>query len=176
MMKFLTTSIIFLMFIDSVGQTREFTAMEYVGGIGNRILKVWVTDSLIFAAKVKGMTSETTFSQIDNTELVIPRYKRDDPNSYINEKRILSYHDIDFSKLTPKVFLEIDSKNFVIRKIDIKEAYHNPKKKWGMGRYPHNGRIVIVSIPSEFNRKKTREFILVGNQDERPILNWIKQD
>lgn len=44
-----------------------------------------------------------------------------------------------------------------------------------MGGYPHNGRIIIVSSPSEFNSKKKREFILVGTQDERLILNWIKQ-
>jgi hypothetical protein len=175
MTKLLTTSILFLILIDTAGQTREFTAMEYVGGIGNRILKVWITDSLIFAAKVKGLTSETTFSPIDNTELVVPNHKRDDPNSYVNKERILSYRDIVFSTITPKTFLEIDSKNFVIRKIDIIKAYHNPKKKWGMGGYPHNGRIIVVSSPSEFNSKKKREFILIGAQDERPILNWIKQ-
>lgn len=175
MMKTLLTIIIWLLCVNCIAQTEEFTAMEYVGGIGNRILKVWVTDSLIFAAKVKGLTSETTFSPLDNTELVVSNEKRHDHESYVNKEKSSIYSDIDFSSITPKKFLEIDSKNFVIRKIDIIDFYHNPKKKWGMGGYPHNGRIFIISNPTEYNSKKTREFILIGSQDEKPILEWIKK-
>lgn len=175
MLKILATSIIFFILVEAAAQTNEFIAMEYVGGIGNRILKVWVTDSLIFAAKVKGYTVESLFNTDRNPELVIPYSKRNDPNSYVNKKKAQPYDSVDFSTITPRRFCEMDIENFVICKIDIIKVYHNPKKKWGMGRYPHNGRIIIVSSPGEFNNKKEREFILIGAQDEKPILNWIKE-
>lgn len=175
MKRTLVTILICLLSFDNIAQTREFTAMEYVGGIGNRILKVWITDSLVFAAKVKGLTSETTFSPLDNTQLVVSKDIRNNSDSYVDEEKSFKYNHIDFSSITPKEFLEIDNKNFVIRKRDILEFYHSSKKKWGMGGYPHNGRIFIISTPNEFNSKKTREFILIGDQDEKPILEWIKQ-
>ncbi|MFD2034021.1 hypothetical protein ACFSKL_04420 [Belliella marina] len=175
MNKILGTIIICLLSFDSVAQTKEFTAMEYVGGIGNRILKVWVTDSLIFAAKVKGLTSVTTYSPLDNTQLVVSPEKRNNPDFYVDEEKSILYSHIDFSSITPKKFLEIDNKNFVIRKIDILESYHKSKKKWGMGGYTHNGRIFVISTPNEFNSKKKRELILIGDQDEKPILEWIKK-
>jgi hypothetical protein len=174
MKKFLIAILLSLIVNNIFGQKKEFIAMEYVGGIGNRILKVRITDSLIFAAKVKGLTSETTpYSFINDTELVIPNEVRDNPNVYVQGKKELLYLDIDFDKITPEEFLRINSSNFVIRKRDISSFYHNPKKKWGMGNYPHNGRIFIVSTPSRFNKKEKREFILVGEQDEKPILEWI---
>ena len=158
-----------------VCQKREFVAMEYVGGISNRIIKVWVTDDMIFAAKIKGVTSETTVSPVLNeSELVVNHENRSNPDSYVNKREASAYDDLDFNQLTPEEFLEIDKKNFVIRKDDIIKFYHNPKRKVGMGGYPHNGRIFVISTPTEFNKKQKREFILIGDQDEKPILEWLR--
>lgn len=174
-MKKLLLGILLSFLLNKIfAQEREFIAMEYVGGIGNRILKVRITDSLIFAAKVKGLTSETTpYWFINNTELVIPDDVRDNPNAYVQSKKEVLYFDIDFGKITPTEFLKINQNNFVIRKSDLIKFYHNPKKKWGMGSYPHNGRIFIISRRSKFNEKEKRELILVGEQDEKAILEWI---
>jgi len=176
MNKILSIFILFLSIpLNSLGQNTEFIAMEYVGAIGNRIIKVWLTDEKIFAAKVKGLTSETTVSPALNESALVVNYEnRSNPNSYVNKQKESIYNAVNFNKITPSEFLNLDKNNFVIKKKDIAEFYHNSKKKWGMGGYPHNGRIFVISTPTEFNRKKKREFILVGNQDEKPILEWLK--
>ena len=58
--------------------------------------------------------------------------------------------------------------NFKIKLSDIKEVHYNPNKKFGMGPYPHDGR---VTIKTNDNRK--REFIILGNQSGQKIANWI---
>ena len=119
------------------------------------------------------MTSTTTFTPLDDTDLVISEANRYDPNSYANQDKVLTYGEIDFTSILPVEFLSINKNNFVIRKADIIEVYHNPKNKWGMGPYPHNGRVIIISKTSDFNSKQKRELILVGDQAEGPILDWI---
>jgi hypothetical protein len=51
---------------------------------------------------------------------------------------------------------------------DIKSAIYNPSKKFGMGYYPHDGRVIIET----FDNKK-REFIILGNQSGESIANFI---
>jgi hypothetical protein len=103
MKKFLGTIIICLLFFESVAQTKEFTAMEYVGGIGNRILKVWITDSLVFAAKVKGLPSVTTDPPLDNTQLVVSPENRNNTDFYVDEEKSNRYSQIDFFNHSKKI-------------------------------------------------------------------------
>lgn len=167
--------------LNSEAQKCKFIAMEYVGGISNRILKVWVTDSLIFAAKVKGPTSESTNipslvnTLLSETGMAIDPSDRSNPEAYVNQDKAKKYIDVDFNKITPDEFLKISSNGFVIARKDIIKFYHNPKKKWGMGRYPHNGRLFIESKKSRHNSKEEREFILIGDQDEIPILDCLNK-
>lgn len=37
---------------------------------------------------------------------------------------------------------------------DIRRLYHDPKKKWGMGYYPHSRKIEIETIKTPMNRKE----------------------
>ncbi len=71
-------------------------------------------------------------------------------------------------------FLNADKDNFIIQKADIKRIYHNPKKKWGMGYYPHAGRIEIETTKTAENRKGDRELILVGDQNPDSVLTMLK--
>lgn len=158
--------------LQAFPQAKEFIAMEYVGGIGNRMLKVWVTDSFIFAAKVKGLSYSPIYKPADY-DLTKTKELHYDPIDNINIKMSEKYDGLDFSNASPAEFLEIDEKNFAIAKVDIVDAWYNSRKKWGMGGYPHKGRIFIVSHPADYNSKRKREFILVGDQDGSAIMEWI---
>jgi hypothetical protein len=140
-----------------------FIAMEYKG-MSNCIYKVYVTDSLIFGAKVNGYITVQPNFGIGTS---IPQEKMHDPEAYVNKKMdrygsLLSDHS---------AFLNVDKDNFIIHKSDIKRLSHNPKKKWGMGYYPHAGRIEIETSKTAENRKGSRELILVGDQDPDLVLS-----
>lgn len=58
--------------------------------------------------------------------------------------------------------------NFILKISDIKSATYNPSKKFGMGYYPHDGRVTIRTI-----QNKKREFIILGNQSGQHIANLL---
>lgn len=150
-----------------------FYAMEYINLFGNRILKVWITPNYIFAAKVKGLTSEITgYAFIDENFVVDPVF-RENPKAYVNPKEENKYHSFFFDKLTPKQFMKLGVENFVLTKKSVSNISFTPKKKWGMGNYPHQGRIFIETSKEEFNKKKKREFIIIGNQDVERIMKAL---
>jgi len=171
---------IYLLYILShcsiiIGQETEvFYSMEYVNTFGNRILKVWITDKYIFAAKVKGLTSMGP-AKGTSDKLVIPKDKRHDPKEYALLNEESKYTTINFNNIAPERFININPDNFVIARNKITTIEFINKKKWGMGNYPHNGRIKISSAKDEFNSKRKREFILIGDQDEEKILNSLKK-
>ena len=144
----------------------HFIAMEYKG-MSNCIYKVYVTDSLIYAAKVNGEITVKANYGIGNS---IPPEKMHDPESYVS-KKMDKYDDLLSDHAA---FLKADRENFIIRKSDIKRVYHNPKKKFGMGYYPHEGRIEIETIKTPENRKSDRELILIGDQNPDEILRLFK--
>ena len=73
--------------------------------------------------------------------------------------------DVD---LLSEEFLTMNSFNFRINKKEIKNVYHDSKKKWGMGYYPHDGKVYIETIDG-----KKRELIILGNQSGDEIVKWI---
>lgn len=151
-----------------------FYAMEYINLIGNRILKVWVTPEYIFAGKVKGMTSaRTNVEEIDSSDWVVDERVRESPYSYINPQLERKFNEIDFANLSPEEFMGIDPEGFVITRARIRDYYQNLKPKWGMGDYPYSGRIIVRSKSEFSNRKRKREFILIGIQDPDEILDYI---
>lgn len=141
-----------------------FIAMEYKG-LSNCIYKVYVTDSLIYGAKVNGYIGE----QPRLLPGVVPQ-KWVDPEAYVN-KKMDKYDDLlsDHS-----AFLDADKDNFIIQKAEIKQVWNNPKKKWGMGSYPYSGRIEIEAGKTPENRKGDRELILVGYQRPDLVLGLFR--
>jgi hypothetical protein len=144
----------------------HFIAMEYKG-MSNCIYKVYVTDSLIFAAKVNGyITVQPNFGMGTS----IPKDKMYDPEAYVDRK-MDRYDDL----LTDHTaFLKADKENFIIQRTDIKRVYHDPSKKWGMGYYPHMGKVEIEAPKTPMNRKGDREFILVGDQDTARVMGLFR--
>lgn len=144
----------------------HFIAMEYKG-LSNCIYKVYVTDSLIFGAKVNGyITVQPNYGMGRS----IPRDRMHDPEAYVD--RTMDIYDHLLSDQS--AFLAEDKDNFIIQRATIKRVYHNPSKKWGMGYYPHHGRIEIEAPKTWENRKGDRELILVGDQDPDRVLSLFK--
>ncbi|HVS97111.1 MAG TPA: hypothetical protein VHE54_11535 [Puia sp.] len=141
----------------------HFIAMEYKG-MSNCIYKVYVTDSLILGARVNGYISVQNGFGIGKT---VPRDRMHDPEAYVD--RTMDRYDLLLSD--HDAFLSADKDNFIIQKSEIKRVYHDPKKKWGMGYYPHAGKIEIQAAKTRMNRHGNRELILVGDQDPDRILS-----
>ena len=71
--------------------------------------------------------------------------------------------------VTQKAKESADNKaNFRINISEINHIYYDPKKKWGMGNYPHDGKIYIET----FNGKR-KELIILGGQSGQGIVDWI---
>jgi hypothetical protein len=144
----------------------HFIAMEYKG-MSNCIYKVYVSDSLIFGAKVNGYIAvQPNYGRGKS----VPKEKMQDPESFV-DKTMDKYDTLLSDHST---FLNEDKDNFIIQKSDIRRVYNNPKKKWGMGYYPQSGRIEIETIKTSENRKGDRELILVGDQSPDLILSLFK--
>jgi hypothetical protein len=150
-----------------------FYAMEYINFIGNRMLKVWVTPTYIFAAKVKGFTSEYTGNSFYDQKLVIDPRLRLEPKAYVNPKEENKYSRFFFEKISPKQFMKLNKENFVIDKSEIKKIHHTENKKWGMGYYPHTGRVFIEAEKNDFNKKSNREFIIIADQNIEQIMSVL---
>ncbi len=148
------------------GSTSYFIGMEYKG-MSNCIYKVYITDSLIFGAKVNGyITTQPNFG----VGTSIPKERMHDPEAYVD--KAMDKYDNLLSDQT--LFLNANKDNFIIHRSDITHLSHNPKKKWGMGYYPHAGRIEIKTIKTPENRKGDRELILVGDQNPDVILSLFR--
>ncbi|MFC4779100.1 hypothetical protein ACFO9Q_20095 [Paenibacillus sp. GCM10023252] len=60
--------------------------------------------------------------------------------------------------------------NFIYNHYDLSDISFNPSKKWGMANIPHNGRLNI-----ELRNGKSREFILLGAQEETEIIQRFNE-
>ena len=147
--------------------TPYFIAMEYKG-ISNCILKIYVTDSLIMGAKVNGYIVSQPYIGIGTT---VPVKQMHNPEAYV--KKNLDVYD---SLLTDQsVFLKKDKYNFIVRRSAIKRIWHDPSHKWGMGYYPDTGKIYLESEVTPKNKKEVREFILVGDQDAKKLIELLSR-
>jgi hypothetical protein len=96
----------------------HFIAMEYKG-MSNCIYKVYVSDSLIFRAKVNGyITVQPNYGMGKS----VPKEKMQDPESFV-DKTMDKYDTLlsDHSTL-----LNEDKDNFIIQKSDIRRVDNNP--------------------------------------------------
>lgn len=145
-----------------------FIAMQYYGLILNRTFLVILTNGLVLGVKVNGLVSVESGGNVFVKELSKAMAIRGDlqnPYSYIKSKYIDRIRDCE---LLDGSILVKDSSNFMIKRIDMKSAYYDPKKKWGMGYYPHDGKVYIET----FDGMK-KELIVLGNQSGRKIADLI---
>jgi len=150
--------------------TNHFVAMEYYLLMLNRTFLIVVDKEFLFGIKVNGLISiEAGDDPIAKSlsRAMAVRGNLGDPNSYIKAKYIKQIEDID---LTGPDFLKVNKSNFRIRLSDIEKVFYDPKKKWGMGYYPHDGKVYI-----KMKSKKKREFIILGRQLGKVISSFIEQ-
>ncbi|WP_153797015.1 hypothetical protein [Foetidibacter luteolus] len=146
----------------------HFVAMQYYGLILNRTFLVLLTTDLIIGIKVNGLVSVESGGSLlakEATKTMAIKGDLQNPYSYIKSKYIDKVQDIE---LLNGNILMLDKSNFVIRRADIKNAYYDPRKKWGMGYYPHDGKVYILT-----NDGKKKEFIILGNQSGQHIANLV---
>lgn len=146
----------------------HFIAMQYYGLILNRIYLVLVTNDRLIGLKVNGLVSVESGGNILAKELSKTMTVKGDlqnPYSYIKTKYLDRLQDLE---LIDTEILKQDKSNFVIQRADINNAYYDPKKQWGMGYYPHDGKVYVVT-----NNGKKKEFIILGNQSGHKIANII---
>ena len=146
----------------------HFIAMQYYGLILNKTLLVLLTKDLLIGIKVNGLVSVESGGNIIAKELAGTMAIKGDlqnPYSYVKSKfidRVNNYDLFDGSILTQ------NKSNFVIKRSDIQNAFYDPKKKWGMGYYPHDGKVYV-----ETHDGRKKEFIIMGNQSGEKIANLI---
>lgn len=129
----------------------SFVAMHYYALILNRTFRVWVTDKYVC-----GIHEGNTIASPTST--VGAEWQK--PQNYINLHLERKYKDIN---LESDEFLSLDKANFRIPRSDIIRIDYHPKK-WGMGRVPYSGRLVLVT-----NTSGKIELILLGKQDATTI-------
>ena len=129
--------------------------MEYYALILNRTYLVSVDATGIAGKVCRGLTAVASgigLTRYITSQLAI-HDNPNDPSSYVSDHRLAGQNNADFT-------LKYD---------DISSISFNPHKKWGMGPYPHDGRVIITTPGKE------REFIILGNQSGREIADRISK-
>jgi len=146
----------------------HFVAMEYYKLILNRTFLILLTKDSLIGIQGNGVISveggKDPFTKQITKSLAV-RGDLTNPYSYLKEKYI---HEIENENLLDQSFLLKNKTNFIVTRKDIKNARYDPKKKWGMGHYPHDGKVYIETADN-----KKREFIILGDQSGQRIANLI---
>ena len=146
----------------------HFVAMQYYGLILNRTFLILLTTDIVIGIKVNGLVSVESYrSSIANTlaKNMIINGDLQNPHSYIKSKYINKVQDLD---LLDGSILTQNKSNFMIKRVDIKSVFYDPKKKWGMGYYPHDGKVYLET----FDGTK-KELIILGNQSGHKIASLV---
>lgn len=149
-------------------EKNHFIAMEYYYLILNRTFLILLTKDYLIGIQGNGLVSIEGGDNILARELTATMaIKGDltDPYSYLKNKYLEKASNLDFFDGS---LIDANKTNFIIKRSDIKNVYHDPKKKWGMGYYPHDGKVFVETI-----KNKKREFIILGNQSGQDISNWL---
>lgn len=146
----------------------HFVAMEYYYLILNRTFLVIKTKGFLIGIQGNGLVSveggNDFLTQLITYSIAI-KGDLTNPRSYLKEKYLKKAANLN---LIDGSIIEANKTNFLIKLSDIKSAIYNPSKKFGMGYYPHDGRVIMET----FDNKK-REFIILGNQSGESIANLI---
>lgn len=130
--------------------------MEYYALVLNRTYLVSVTDREIRGKVCRGLTSVEGgigIARAINASLSV-HGDLNKASSYVDERKLERPCSGDFS----------------IRLSDVTSISYNHRKKWGMGYYPHDGRVVISTSSRE------RELIILGRQSGRAIADRLVEN
>jgi len=152
---------------SALDKTKYFIAMEYYGLILNRTFLIVYGTNYLIGIKVNGLVSADNPSAPLGSLIVSPiviKGDLDDPLSYVKRVDALKNIDLENEELLIK-----HNSDFHLSYKEILDVRYDPKKKWGMGYYPHDGKVYVIT-----NTKK-REFIILGNQSGKKIADAILQ-
>ncbi len=147
--------------------------MEYYGLILNRTFLVLITNEYLIGIQGNGLIavegSPDLITGINYAEPfvreMVVKGDLSNPYRYLKAKYFTNIKETD---LHSNQFLSDNKANFRIHIRDIKRIYHDPKKKWGMGNYPHDGKIYIETFEG-----KRKELIILGGQSGQAIVDWL---
>lgn len=146
----------------------HFIAMQYYRILLNRTFLVLQTNELLIGIKVNGLVSVEGGRNNRARDIIDKMTIKGDlqnPYSYIKQ----AYLDkVNECELLDGSILSRDKSNFIIKRADIRSIQYDPRKKWGMGYYPHDGKVYIETF-----RGKRKEFIILGNQSGKKIVDFL---
>lgn len=144
----------------------HFVAMEYYRLILNRTFMIVLTREKIIGIKVNGLVGVKTGNPTYDILHLHIDGDLQNPHAYINPKYIKRMSDID---LLSGDLTKVDRANFVINRSDVTAVEYDKSKKWGMGYYPHDGKVYVT----QRDRSK-REFIILGSQSGAAVRDRLK--
>jgi len=149
--------------------SNHFVAMQYYGLIFNRTYLVLIANNNLIGIVANGLVSVQSNDPL--ASIITSQISVDDdlnnPLSYLKDKYLKRAEHLNLLNDNLK---SVNSANFKINIKDIVSAEFDPSKKWGMGPYPHDGKIYITT-----NDKK-HEFIILGSQSGKKILELIQNE
>jgi hypothetical protein len=151
-----------------LNEFNHFIAMEYYLLILNRTYLILLTEGSLIGIKANGLVSVEGGKHIVSknvSDSLAIKGNLQNPYSYIKEKYI---REAENDNLFDGSILRKNKSNFIIKRAHIKNVSYDQRKKWGMGYYPHDGKVYI-----ETDNSKRREFIILGNQSGQKIANLI---
>jgi hypothetical protein len=128
--------------------------MEYYALILNRTYLVRVGDGHISGSVCRGLTAVEGGGDRLTREItarLAVHGELNDPASYVDTETLSKRHRA----------------NFAIALSEVRSVTYDPTKKWGMGYYPHDGRVTVTTS------KQKREFIILGGQSGRDIARRL---
>lgn len=147
----------------------HFMAMEYYALMLNRTFMVLLTPTHLVGVKVNGPISSEGGKDALTRAVTRAMAVQDvnNPYAYGREKYLKALDDLD---LYEEEILKQSGGNFRLAYAVISSVQHDPRKKWGMGPYPHDGKIYVITKTGQ-----KKELILIGKQDGAAIAQAIQQ-
>jgi hypothetical protein len=156
-------------------KVKYFIAMEYYALILNRTFVVMIDTNFIVGIKINGVIAskgspdfltgiEITSSALKALDMIV---EGDLGNPHHYWKYPLP-EELRNEEISSDKVLANNKSNFRIAKNEIQQTYYDPKKKWGMGEYKHDGKVYVVTKDN-----KRREFIVLGNQSGKLIADLL---
>jgi hypothetical protein len=147
----------------------HFMAVEYYALLLNRTFMVLLTPTHLVGVKVNGMLSVEGGRDPLTRAITRAMAVQDKTNPYAyGQGKYLK--EVDKLDLAGEEIIKKSSGNFRIAYADIAAVNYDPSKKWGMGPYPHDGK---VHVTTKTGQKK--EFIMIGEQDGAAIAQAIQK-
>lgn len=148
----------------------HFVAMEYYNLILNRTFLILISDEYLIGLKVNGSISVEGGGDPLTRSITKTMAIQDDlqnPYSYMKSSYL---RKIESLNIYGDNILKIDKPNFRISLNEIGSVTYDKRKKWGMGHYPHDGKVYVKT-----KNGKKKEFIILGSQSGKAIESWIEK-